>query len=605
MTDSRRVFLVVVLHYLVGLAGCLAYSFIHPISVYLIEPFVVGYRIKTAILLFVTFMPALQISGMLVGYAIVFKSHANEEIPRWSAMLLEYLMGAFVLCLVCITLYFAMAEGVSPFLKVQQASAVSRTGDYRDLVDIARNALAEDRALDAEFQLRGALTIWPGSPEANQLMERSKYRLAELEGFKPDQKKKREKIGKGPRFGLAPDAMTRSEKGITVLEALDRSAEAERKHDYFNAHYFAILAWRLAADTDPNKALALQRAAEAWGRISEGADAFHDAGDIARYKVKREGYESIQNGDYLKAYYILLAEYETEKASRNGTIDPDVERFLEVSKKGVLETFFFIDETENVRLFESSRDVFFINRRADGKTDSVFIRGMTYMQSGGQEIAYLRDLEIARFDADSKLVYRVAVPYAKMFPFTQDGKNPRPELILHAVDRNRQGADILPEVLEGKVPDEERNILVLDMPYRDFSLILAANRGPSAMSLAEMFGISGTAAKYGFSREVYQRELITRLAEPFLILILSVYALILGWRYRLGKNTLFKAWWALAIPLLPIICLYVIETVRYLSRLSIVAFVGLVPENGVILTLAFLSLCFLLVSIAFFAQRSD
>ena len=619
MTDTKRVFLVILAHYLVAFAACLAFAFSQAVPPELVAPYVASYRFWRGVLLFVNYMPALQISGLLVGYAIAFKSHADEQVERWSGLLIDYLKGAFILCIVCLAAYFVMAEGVSPFLRTKQQSAVNRGADYREFVVVAKASLEANDPGAAEVRLVAALQIWPKSAEANKLLDRCQYLRAQASGGEPPDAKKSD-VAAGKDGGAAEgkssaaksaskqpavaEPLSAADKGITALEALDRSDAATAKHDYFNAHYYAMLAWRLARDTDPNKALALRKAAEAWNRVSEGTDKFTEQGEIARYQTKREGYEAIQNGDYLKAYYVFLAEYEKEKAAKTKGIDPDVERFLEVARTGLLESFFFVDETANIRLFESARDVFFVNRRSDDTLDAVFIRGMTFMRTAGKDVAYLRDVEIARLGRDGKTAWRIAVPYAKMFPFEREGQS-RPELILHAVDRNRAGADVLPEVLEGEIPAQERSILLLDMPYRDLDLVVAANRGVSGMTLLDMFKFSKTAEKYGFSGALYQREIINRIAEPFLILIISIYALILGWKYRLGKNVFFRAWWALAIPLFPIITLFVIETVRYLARLCIVAFVGLVPGNALVPTVVFLTVCFVLVSVAFFAQRSD
>jgi hypothetical protein len=627
MTDTKRVFLVILAHYLVAFAACLAFVFSQAVPPELVAPYVASYRFWRGVLLFAHYMPALQISGLLVGYALAFKSHADEQVDRWSGLLIDYLKGAFVLCIVCLTAYFVMAEGVSPYLRTKQQSAVNRCADYREFVAVAKASLEANDPGSAEIRLEAALQIWPKSAEATKLLDRCQYLRAQASGGETADAKKpgaapgkdggtAEGQGAEPSAGKGSEAKAASkqpavaeplaaeDKGITALEALDRSAAATAKHDYFNAHYYAMLAWRLARDTDPNKALALRKAAEAWNHVSEGTDKFTEQGEISRYQTKREGYEAIQNGDYLKAYYVLLAEYDKEKASKTKKIDPDVERFLEVARTGLLESFFFIDETTNIRLFESARDVFFVNRRSDDTLDAVFIRGMTFMRTAGKDVAYLRDVEIARLGRDGKTVWRIAVPYAKMFPFEREGQS-RPELILHAVDRNRAGGDVLPEVLEGEIPAQERSILLLDMPYRDLDLVVAANRGVSGMTLIDMFRFSKTAEKYGFSGALYQREIINRIAEPFLILIISIYALILGWKYRLGKNVFFRAWWALAIPLFPIITLFVIETVRYLARLCVVAFVGLAPGNALVPTIAFLTVCFVLVSVAFFAQRSD
>ena len=603
MDEMRKVVPIIIAHYILGIIGCLIYSFIQPIPVDLVSSFVNGYRLRSGFILFVTFMPALHISGLLVGYAIAFSKTPSGDVNRWSAVLLKYLKGAFILCMVCITLYFVMRETVSPLSKARQTAAAARTEDYHDYVHMAQVALAADSPKDAEFAADAALKIWPGSPEANKLLEKSRYRIAELAGTSGVKTNKAE--GANSDADLPPDVMTRNESGLTVLKAIDYSRTAEKKHDFFIAHYYAMLAWRLAKDTDPNKTVALRLAAEAWNHISSGSDSLASEGDADLYRLKRQGYDAIQNGDYLKAYYQFLDLKAKLETSIKKQKDPDVDRFLEVAKKGVLGSFFFIDETANLRLFEASRDIFFIIRRSDGGSDAVFVRGVTYTRSSGTDVAYLRDLEYVRFDPSNKLLYRISVPNAKMFPFDSDGKGSRPELLLRAVDRKKAGNDIVPAVLEGRVPESEKNILLLDMPYQDFNLIVAANAGPSGMTLMDLMGFSKTAAKYGFSQTAYLREITGRLAEPFLMLIISIFALILGWRYRLAPNVLFKAWWILVVPLFPIISMYLIETVRYLARMAIIAIVALVPQYCLLLTFAFLSVCFALVSLSFFSQRSE
>jgi len=57
-------------------------------------------------------MPALQISGLLIGYALAFSKNASESVDRWSEQLLSYLKGAFIICLFCISAYVILAEGV-------------------------------------------------------------------------------------------------------------------------------------------------------------------------------------------------------------------------------------------------------------------------------------------------------------------------------------------------------------------------------------------------------------------------------------------------------------------------------------------------------------
>ena len=220
-------------------------------------------------------------------------------------------------------------------------------------------------------------------------------------------------------------------------------------------------------------------------------------------------------------------------------------------------------------------------------------------------MAYLRDFEYAHIGWDGKLAWQVEVPYVKMYPFKEADGSLKPELLLHAVDRTNKGIETLPTVRFGTVPEKERNVLVLEMPYRDFSLIVAANRGIASMSLFELINFEKKAETYGFSTNAMLCELINRLANPFLMLIVCVYALILSWRFRLAPKSFFKAWWILAVPLFPLLSWYAIQALQYITRLVVVMVVHLVPQNPVLLVLALLSLWFIVVSVYFFSQRAD
>ena len=176
---------------------------------------------------------------------------------------------------------------------------------------------------DADVQLRAALAIWPESPEASGLLEQLKYKLADA----ADQEASNQTAA--PAAQEAPDAPK-----LTVLEALDRATEAEKKLDYFNAHYYATLAMNLAPDTDPNKEVAKRLAAKAWNQISSGTDTIKAGDDARLYAIKKSGYDAIQSGDYLRAYYIFLSLQDADQKKDSTRVDPDVAYFLDIAKKG-------------------------------------------------------------------------------------------------------------------------------------------------------------------------------------------------------------------------------------------------------------------------------
>ncbi len=131
MTDAKRTLPVILVHFVLGFVLCLVYAFVRSTGVDLIAPFINGYRFRSAVLLFVQYMPALQISGLLVGYALAFGKSSGGPVGRWSPELLTTLKGAFLLCLLCVSLYVVLSEGFTPYLSFRQMEVSERTESGR------------------------------------------------------------------------------------------------------------------------------------------------------------------------------------------------------------------------------------------------------------------------------------------------------------------------------------------------------------------------------------------------------------------------------------------------------------------------------------------
>lgn len=595
MNETRRVVPVLVAHFIVGLILATILVYNRPLPSVLLPPFVLSYRLRSIVLLFLQYLPSLYISGLLIGFTLSFSTPGGENVGRWSSKLLNLLTSSFIIMLCVIAIHVVLAEGVAPVSRRKIDSAVSRSEDYHEYLRIGRDMLAQDAPRSAEQRIQSALGIWKDSPEALALLDDSRYRSAE-------------KYGPGTDSGLpeVPDPLVPSEfRGMTVREALDISERAARELDYFDAHYYAMLAYRLSRPDDPHRDRSLRMASDAWNQIMQGTDQLESRDDAALYEAKQTAYNAIQQGDYLTAYYEFLELHTADIARADRKRDPDLERFLELSRKGVQETFFFMDETTQLRSFESAREVLFLIRRPDGGTDTVYTAGVVYTRSGGRDVVYLRDFELVRHGQYHQLEYHIRVPYVKMFAYAQEGRDARSELLLHSVDRSGERLRQGPEVITGTPREQELSVLLLDMPYRDFSLVVAANRGPSSMNMVELVRFYDRAERYGFDPRVFLREVITRLSEPFLLLILSVMALVAGWKYRMKPGILFKAWWILMVPLFTVLSHFAIQSVRYLAVLCINYFVVTAPALAMILTLLFLVVCFTGVSLYFFSQRSE
>lgn len=595
MNGIKRVVPVLVAHFIVGLVLASILVFNRPLPPLLLPPFVTAYRIRSIVLLFLEYLPSLYISGLLIGFTLSFNRPEDEKVDRWSGKLLSLLTSSFIIMLCIIAAHVVISEGIAPVSLRRMDSAVARSEDYHEYLRIGRDMLEKDNPRIAEQHIQSALVIWKDSPEALQLLDDCRYRAAEKYGPAADSVS-----------GDIPDPLVPSEfRGMTIRDALDISEKAARDLDYFDAHYYAMLAYRLSGPDDPRRDRSLRMAADAWNQIIQGTDQLESRDDAALYEAKREAYNAIQQGDYLSAYYAFLELHTADIAREDRKRDPDLERFLELSRKGVQETFFFMDETTQLRSFESARNVFFLIRRADGGTDSVYAAGVVYTRSGGRDVVYLRDFELVRHNQNQRLEYHIRVPYVKMFEYAPGGQDSRSELLLNSVDRSGEQPRQRPEVIAGTPREQDLSVLLLDIPYQDFSLVVSANRGPSTMNMVELVRFHDRAKRYGFDSGVFLREVIVRLSEPFLLLVLSVMALVAGWKYRMKSGVLFKAWWILMVPLFIVLSYVVIQTVRYLAILCINYFVVTAPSLAMLLTLVFHVVCFTGASVYFFSQRSE
>lgn len=595
MSSHKRVLPVLFAHFFAGLVLSVIVTVNTTVPAALLPPLIVSYRIRTAVLAFIQYMPPLYLSGLLIGFTLSFSSYADERVQRWSGKLLAFLKSSFAIMLVVIGCHIVLTEGVAPIARARMATAVSRSEDYHEYVRMGREMLRNDEPRTAEQRVLSALDIWKDSPEAVKLLDDTRYRSAEKYGAGTDEEP-----------DVYPDGLVLEEfSGMTVLDALDISEGAARELDFFDAHYYAMLAHRLSRPDDPLRERALRMASDAWNRIVEGTDLLRSRDDISLYAAKRAAYNALNQGDYLTAYYEFLDLHTADTAREDRKRDPDLERFLELARKGVMETFFFIDETRQLRAFESARNVVFTVKRPDGGTDAVYAAGVVYTRVSGRDVVYLRDFELIRHSRYLQLEYHIRVPFVKMFAYSREGEADRSELLLQSVDRSGERTRQGPVVIAGAPEAQDLSVLLLDLPYRDFSLIVSANRGAASMNMLELVRFHDRAEQYGYEPRIYLREVISRLSEPFILLILSVMALIAGWKYRLGNGVLFKAWWLLMVPLFTVISYLVIQIVRFYAGLCIQYFVITAPALAMLLSLVFLAVCFTGVSLYFFSQRSD
>jgi len=603
MKLTRHVAAVIIIYVLFSLVSLFIFGFLTiemPENIY---GSAVEYKFYSVLKLFFTFLPAILISAFLIGYSWAFGRNSQKRIERFSSVFIEFIKSIFVVGIVCIAVCVAAAEFFSPIAERKQKNMSEITENYTDYLELARYYTAQEEYSYAKFYIDNALALRPRAEEALSLSD-------EIGIYYSSIKKELPETEKAEYTGLIAGE---DDVGYSVAVLVDEARKAFTSQEYFSAHYYASLALQMAPSDNGNIDAAKQLASDAWNMLGENPSGL-DKKSVGIFEKKKEGYFALVNGDFEKAYYIF-----TDLRS-NYPLDLDIQRYHSIAFEKMNTKYFFIDETENLQLFEQYRDIYFSNIRMDGGKDVIYIKGCTAIKKTGSFIQYLRDFSLFSFDSEGSLLYSFTVPYAKMsalpLEYTDSGfqeymnslgeKKIVPYILLESADRVSDGRFISPVFSNNDTGTAAHlNHYVLSLPYSDFVQICESSSGADVMPLMTLFQFAGKASLYGFSTEVYFQSLISRLTYPLILLIVFILTASLSWNYRLNSTLLFKFIWLFTLPFFTFIAYIILDTVLYLINLLyyvLFAFIGTLSLPVAVIVL----IVFIFLSTVYFtALRAD
>jgi len=596
MPEMLKGWLSILIHFIIGLGCCFIYVFFFK-KIDVLPQLLLSRKLAETGILFIRIMPSLLVAAVLIGYAIIFGTCGQNTVPRFSSILLRYLKQAFIIILFSITIYIILIEMVSPMLFSVRRSSEIKTDDYYDYMKEVDTALNTGDAAKAYEKAKAALGIWNNNPDALQLLDKAKvlYETQTLDRH-------------NDMHTTETVYDTADPENLTAEGALILSKRFMSKYDFYTAHYYAMRAYQLSAENAPYREEALRLAAQAWNHIEKGIADLTAEFDIRLYQAKKAGYEMIQQGNYIKAYYQFISAQQMVEQNNPLKRDPDIDRFVEIARQKLLEEVFFIDETNAQTLFEAARNIHFtvpaspLGTRAAAQ---IAIEGLSYITNNNIKEIYGRNCELTQYTADGTIRYRVRIPFIKLIPMVSHEGIPMLRMLFQAVDKQRNKIVLKPFVLEGTMPLDQQVSMVLPFSYSDFELIIAANRGVKTMTLPQLYAFRQQGPQYGFPAQIYHRELLARMSDVFLILIISIYMLVLAWRFRIPPHRQFRHTWAMAFPLFFVLTTGLVETGRYCARLLIALFTDTFYRSSPLLVLLAYTLCFIGICFLFISQRSE
>lgn len=107
MRELIKGFLSVFIHFAVGFLCCLLYVLFFT-KTGVLPRFSLQWKLAETGLLFIRIMPAMLVSSILIGYAVIFGTCGQNTVERYSLILVRYLKEAFIILFACISLYLIL-----------------------------------------------------------------------------------------------------------------------------------------------------------------------------------------------------------------------------------------------------------------------------------------------------------------------------------------------------------------------------------------------------------------------------------------------------------------------------------------------------------------
>ena len=568
------------------------------------------YKFMTGLQNFGKIIPGVAITGFTVSCSVHFGRNAEGSTERFSPAMMERFKIVMIVS-ISIAFFLTVCSEVLGLLTAnKKASIINRPKIINEYISVGNKLFDNGYYERAMNYAEAALKLSPNEKKALDLKDRSDVEInrARTSNIRFKLYESVEEAEKVDRVRIDAEQINE------VYKLYEQAKTAYDKKEWFNAHYYSELGIKLATAKDPNLEELKKISTAAWNNLTEYHDLAKTEGQLI-FEKKYQGYLALVEKDDLKAYYIFRELYQS---SREMQSDPDVVFYLQIAENRINERSFFVDETFELKSFESANDVYFAYEYADGSRDIIYFKGMTTVASTGDSIQYLRALTIVSVTRAGEVFRTMTVPYAKVLPVSVKKLTSTTKALMGIDDRidcvpyimlksvGRDSPDIHNEPLYTYQNGETATTpeyLLLSIPYDDFLLLEKSTATPESMSLPALFKLVRMVAKYGFCAEVYGQALMNRMFYPLWILILFIVLAGFGWNNRVNPTQYFKFSWSLAfIPFIFVSILFN-RVIMFLFRLINYVLLGGLGISGGMITALILYVVMLLAASVFFVSR--
>ncbi len=596
----------------IGLILCFVAGFISSVPGSVPKASISVYKIMTSLQYFARFLPGIAITGFTVSCSVHFGRNAEGSTERFSKAMMDRFKMVMIISISIAFVLTVSYEVIGLLTTNKKNSIINRPKIVNEYINVGNKLFDNGYYERAMSYADAALKLSPNEKKAINLRDR-----ADVEINRARTSNIRFKLYESVEEAEKVDRVIIDAEQINeVYKLYQKAQEAYDKKEWFNAHYYSELGIKLATPKDPNLEELKKLSTSAWNNLTEYHNLAKSKGQLV-FEKKYEGYLALVQKDDLKAYYIFRELY---LSSREMQSDPDVVFYLEIAENRINERSFFVDETFELKSFESANDVYFSYEFADGSRDVIYFKGMTAVASTGNSIQYLRALTVVSVDRSGEVFRTMTVPYAKVLPVSVKTLTPTtkalmgiddsidyvPYILLKSVGRDTP--DLHNEPLYTYQNGETANTpeyLLLSIPYDDFLILENTAGSPDSMTLPALFKLTHMAEKYGFCTEVYGQSFMNRAYYPLWILVIFILLASFGWNNRIGPTQYFKFSWAFAFIPFILISMLFNQFVMFLFRLmNYVLLGGFGITGGMIAGLILYIVMLICASVLFVSRHS-
>ena len=348
----------------IGLIVSFVMGFLSDVPSTVPQSSVVVYKIMTSLQNFGRYIPGVAITGFVVSCSVHFGRNSEGSTERFSKAMMDRFKVVMIVSISVAFLLTICTEVLVLVTANKKASIINRPKIVNDYINVGNKLFDNGYYERAMNYADAALKLSPNEKNALNLRDR-----ADVEINRARTSNIRFKLYESVEEAEKVDRVVIDAEQINeVYKLYEKAQTAYDKKEWFNAHYYSELGIKLATSKDPNLEELKKLSTAAWNNLTEYHNLAKTEGQLL-FEKKYQGYLALVQKDDLKAYYIFRELYQS---SREMQSDPDVVFYLQIAENRINERSFFVDETFELKSFESANDVYFAYEYADGSQDVIY-----------------------------------------------------------------------------------------------------------------------------------------------------------------------------------------------------------------------------------------